>query len=608
MFIDVFKNNGMEYLRLAESRRITNAKGVKVTSKKIILNLGPLSRFDDGKPDFLKRLKQSFKDGSPLIEQLNEYVKPCSTPEIYNISFCKGTQECIGNPKHLASLVLDSCFSALGFDELFASIKHSSKIQYDLQGIIRLLTYERLMNPGSKVAAMRQNDSYYVPLVKSSNNDNVYDALDVVYENRNKIFKRLNTRISNSIGRNTNNIYYDVTNFFFERELPDEDVTDENGNVIEKGLRQLGVSKENRKQPIVQMGLFLDDNGIPISIESFPGNTLDHLTLRTAMKNTVNNLELERFILVADRGMYSGTNICHVINNGNGYIVSKSIKKSKKTDREWIINQEGYISEEPDFKYKSRIVETTVTDEDGHKRKIKQKIVVYWSKKFYDREQYENKKFLDFIDKLKADPNGFRVSAAQSKTLKKYLKNELINKKTGEITDSKEWLSMIDDNKLKEFNDLMGYYQIVSSELDMSEKEIIQRYHELTRIEDQFREMKGTLETRPIYVRTAEHIKAHLILCFMSLTMLRVLQLKIQKSMSNNSDMDTYWSYGISGDKLTEALYQWEIDRLPGDYYRMLHPNSKIITQILSALGVDLELKLFSASDLKKMKSSVQIF
>lgn len=154
-----------------------------------------------------------------------------------------------------------------------------------------------------------------------------YDVLDVIFQNRSKIFKRINSNISKNIGRNVSNVYYDVTNFFFERDLPDDDITDEDGNSIEKGLRKMGVSKENRKQPIVQMGLFLDDNGIPISIEMFPRNTLDHLTLRTAMKNTVNDLDLNRFILVSDRGVYSGTNICHVINNGNGYIVSKSIKK-----------------------------------------------------------------------------------------------------------------------------------------------------------------------------------------------------------------------------------------------------------------------------------------
>lgn len=608
MFIDVFKNNGTEYLRLAESRRITNEKGLKVTSKKIILNLGPLSRFDDGQPEYLKRLKQSFKDGNPLIPELKEYVESSITPEIYNIQFKKGDVSCIGEPKHLASCILDTCFSSLGLDELFATIKHTSKIQYDLQGIIRLLTYERLLKPDSKIATMARNNSYFTPLVKSTNDDNVYDALDVVYENRKKIFKRLNTCISKNIGRNVSNVYYDVTNFFFEKDLPDDDIVDDDGNVIEKSLGQMGVSKENRKQPIVQMGLFLDDNGIPISIEMFPGNTLDHLTLRTAMKNTVNDLELERFILVADRGMYSGTNMCHVINNGNGYIVSKSIKKSKQSERKWIISQEGYIEESSDFKYKSKIVETMVTDEDGQKRKIKQKVVVYWSRKFYERERSENKKFIEFIEKLKTNPNGFRVSAAQSKALKKYIKKEMLNKKTGEIVDSKELLSMIDEEKLKEFNDLMGYYQIVSSELEMSEKEIIEKYHGLTRIEDQFREMKGTLETRPIYVRTNEHIKAHLILCFISLTMLRVLQLKIQKSLPADANKDTNWSYGMTGENLTDILFEWKADMLPGDYYRMMHSNVDELRKVLHAFEVELELKLYSISDLKAIKKAVKIF
>jgi transposase len=232
--------------------------------------------------------------------------------------------------------LLDAIFAGLGLDQLFASIKHSAGITYDLQGIVRLLTYGRILEPASKIATMRQNDSYYRPLVKSDNDFNVYDVLDVIYENRKQIIRRMNTCISRGIGRNTSTVFYDVTNFFFETEEPDEDLVDEEGQDIEKGLRKMGVSKENRKQPIIQMGLFLDDNGIPISIETFPGNTLDHLTLRTAMKNTVDTLDLDRFILIADRGMYSGTNMCHVIDRGNGYIVSKSLKKSasQKTHQE----------------------------------------------------------------------------------------------------------------------------------------------------------------------------------------------------------------------------------------------------------------------------------
>lgn len=162
------------------------------------------------------------------------------------------------------------------------------------------------------------------------------------------------------------------------------------------------------------------------------------------------------------------------------------------------------------FKYKSRVVERIVTDEDGSKKKIKEKIVVFWSKAYYERERAENKSFLDFVEKLKANPNGFRVTASQSRSLKKFLKKEVLNKDSGEILDGSKLVNMIDEEKLTEFNDLMGYYQIVTSELEMPDTEIIDKYHGLTRIEDQFREMKGTLETRPIYLQTPEHIKAQL--------------------------------------------------------------------------------------------------
>ena len=536
MYIDRYKTNGRYYLRLVREKRITDAKGNSVSRKESVLSLGNYDQFDDGEPDYLERLRQSFREGNPLIPALLPYVKQAPKQK-YTIAFAAG-DECFGSPKRLAPCILDPVFAALGLDELFASIKHSSRIEYDLQGIVRLLTYGRLLEPASKIATMQQNDSYYRPLVKSNNDSNVYDTLDVIYENRKQIIQRMNSCISKGIGRNTNTVFYDVTNFFFEVEEPDEDEVDDEGNVIEKGLRKMGVSKENRKQPIVQMGLFLDDKGIPISIEMFPGNTLDHLTFRTALRNTVENLNLERFILIADRGMYNGTNMCHVLDQGNGYIVSKSLKKSAKTEREWVMNQEGYTVVSPEFKYKSRIVTRTVTAEDGKKRKIQEKVVVYWSRAFYAREKHENQSFLDFIEKLKANPASFRVSASQSRNLRKFMKKECVNKETGEILDSRKLLSMIDNAKLTEFNELMGYYQIVSSELEMNDQEIIDKYHGLTRIEDQFREMKGTLETRPIWVNTPEHIQAHLLICFMALTMMRVIQHKIVKSLPGEKAKD----------------------------------------------------------------------
>ena len=606
MHIEKYKTNGKYYLRLVENKRIEK-DGQSVNRKKLVLSLGRYDQYDDGQPNYMERLRESFRVGNPLIPALQGYVD-YAPKQIIHIPFEPGSPYCIARPKRFAPCLLDAIFAGLGLDQLFASIKHSTGITYDLQGIMRLLTYGRILEPASKIATMRQNDSYYRPLVKSDNDFNVYDVLDVIYENRKQIIRRMNTCISRGIGRNTSMVFYDVTNFFFEVEEPDEDIVDEDGRIIEKGLRKMGVSKENRKQPIVQMGLFLDDNGIPISIEMFPGNTLDHLTLRTAMKNTVDTLDLDRFILIADRGMYSGTNMSHVIDRGNGYIVSKSLKKSAKKEREWVLDQEGYVVVSPDFKYKSRIVARTITDENGISRKIQQKVVVYWSRAFYAREKHENQSFLDFIEKLKANPNGFRVSAAQSRSLRKFMKKEVLHEETGEIFDSKKLRTMIDDERLTEFNELMGYYQIVSSELEMDDLEIIDKYHGLTRIEDQFREMKGTLDTRPIYVNTPEHIQAHLLVCFIALTMMRLIQHKIKKSLPEQNSKDLNWSYGMSGNRLAYALLNWQVEQLSDEYFRMVNSDSVDLKVILKAFGLNLPAKLFTRGDLRSLKSSCSVF
>ena len=142
----------------------------------------------------------------------------------------------------------------------------------------------------------------------------------------------------------------------------------------------------------------------------------------------------------------------------------------------------------------------------------------------------------------------------------------------------------------------------------MHDTEIIDRYHGLTRIEDQFREMKGTLETRPIYLQTPEHIKAHLIVCFMALTMIRIMQHKIKKCLSQPDDSELNWSYGITGEKLVQILSDWKVDALPYDYYRMTHSNIDDLKLLFNAFEMPFEMKLFSSGDLQKLKSSVKVF
>ena len=607
MHIEKFTVCQRPYLRLVESKRRLSRNGRPISGKRLVLSLGPLSAHDDGKPDYLSRLRQSFREGKPLIDALKPYIGDAPKEE-WLVRFRAGDPKCKGEPKRLASCILDPVFSALGLDRFFASVKHASKIRYDLQGIVRLLVYGRILEPASKCATMGQNEKYFAKLVSSGNPDNVYDALTVIDENAEKLFRRINTCIKRGIGRNPSTVFYDVTNFFFETDDDDDDEVDEAGGIVRSGLRKFGVSKENRKQPIVQIGLFMDDNGIPISFGMFPGNTLDHHTLRPAMKKTVDTFGLDRFILVADRGMYSGTNMCHVMDAGNGYIVSKSLRKSTAEERKWAVSPDGWTVVSDRFRHKSRIVERTVCDETGKKRVVKEKVVVYWSKAFYERDVFEHRKFLDFVERLRANPAGFRVTAAQSRSLKRFLKKDVVNSKNGEVLDGTKLVAMIDDDKLDEFNELMGYYQIATSELEMDDKSVIDKYHGLTQIEDQFREMKGTLEARPVFVSTPEHIHAHLMICFIALTMMRLIQRKIAAAETEKDGMDLKWSYGMSGARLSAALREWQGLRHPKGLCQMLNSSGEDIRRILTALGVNLKPTIYTEGRLTALKSNVKVF
>lgn len=270
MYVECFKNNGIDYLRLVQSNRVENSKGTKTARKKVIYNIGPLSKFDDGKPDYVKRLKDSFKAKNPIISSLEKYCDPNLPTITHRFTITEGSPECFGNPKIFSNVLLERILEEIGLRNLFSSYKGFTKIQYDVYGFAKLLIFGRLLNPASKSSTITQNDDYYEPILDNYNSDNVYDTLDFIYNNKDKIIRRINTNLVKKANRSPKMIYYDVTNFYFEIENPDDDILDENDNIIQKGIRKNGVCKEERKLPIVQMGLFMDDDGIPISIESFP--------------------------------------------------------------------------------------------------------------------------------------------------------------------------------------------------------------------------------------------------------------------------------------------------------------------------------------------------
>ena len=567
MYLDCFKNYGKPYLRIVHNFYHTD--NGKLKQRRVTLkNLGLLSNYDDGKPDLLKRLREQFKNGE-LVDlsqfDLTKIQKEKDTIPVKDINLKL-------NPKNIGYLLLNQMYHNLGIDVFLNRIKLDSKIEYDLNGLTKLLIFERILNPQSKKKTFENKNRYLFPVTTSEDLNDVYKTLDVLNENSKKIQNRMNTRIKNSsIGRVTDLTYYDVTNYYFETMYGDDDVyeLDENNEIVkdekgqpvivQKGFRKKGVSKEGKKEPIVQMGLFIDNNGIPVSHKLFPGNTQDKTTFKNVLENDVDDMDLGRIVVVADNGMNTQENKYLIVEKGNGYIVSKSVKKSWKKMGPWALDKNDYIEiknsfGEVVFKYKSRIneIELTYKNEDGtkSKRKVKEKEIIYWSKKHYEKEVNQNKKFIEYLESCKEHPDKLKDKERKSQ---QFIKTVDVDKETGEVIHPEKVIVFLDE-KLKKYKETMGFYSIVTSEIEEKDREIINRYHGLSRIEDSFRIIKSDLEGRPIYVWTEEHIKAHFLICFIALTIIRIIQYKILKYENKSTLNVDGWEQGITAEKIKESL------------------------------------------------------
>ena len=612
--IECYKNHGIDYLRISESVYIPELKKQKKTT---IKNIGPLSKYDDGKPDFLKRFRQKWKNGELEFDGLTYST---NTPSRNFFEFDNDQNQI--ELKNIGYFFINNIFDKLGISEVLNRIKSDSKIEYDLNGLTKLLIFERILNPQSKKKTFENKTRYLFPVTTSEDLNDVYKTLDVLNENSKKIQNRMNTRIKNSsIGRVTDLTYYDVTNYYFETMYGDDDVyeLDENNEIVkdekgqpvivQKGFRKKGVSKEGKKEPIVQMGLFIDNNGIPVSHKLFPGNTQDKTTFKNVLENDVDDMDLGRIVVVADNGMNTQENKYLIVEKGNGYIVSKSVKKSWKKMGPWALDKNDYIEiknsfGEVVFKYKSRIneIELTYKNEDGtkSKRKVKEKEIIYWSKKHYEKEVNQNKKFIEYLESCKEHPDKLKDKERKSQ---QFIKTVDVDKETGEVIHLEKVIVFLDE-KLKKYKETMGFYSIVTSEIEEDDREIINRYHGLSRIEDSFRIIKSDLEGRPIYVWTEEHIKAHFLICFIALTIIRIIQYKILKYENKSTLNVDGWEQGITAEKIKEALNNFQADQVYCDYYKITEIDEEM-DKILKSNEIQFQFEDYNIQEIKTLRKQI---
>lgn len=610
MFLEISDNNGTKYIRVCESVRVLDEKRQKmIPKKKTIKNIGPVRKYDDGKPNFIERLKASYDAGNPIIDELKPYVRSSVPQEVYNIRLCEGTEDCIAHPKLISNLLLERILEKLEVSLLVRTYKNHYDVGFDVYGFFKLLLFGRILNPASKWETVKQKCDYAVSVVKGDVRDyNVYKTLDFIYEHRRAVFNRINTVMVKNYHRTTGRIYYDVTNFFFQTEEPDEDIILEDGSVI-PGFRKKGVSKENQKTPIVQMGLLMDEQGIPISIECFPGNTLDQQTLAKSFSNSVDSVSSKgsRFVYVCDKGIGKGEAIAYAVSNGNGYLTSRTVRGTSKDEKEWIADQEGYITVSDGFKYKTRIVKRKVTAPNGSQIEYSEKVLTYWNRKYYEKEIAERNSFYTFVKEYLQNPDSFRLSSTQVPLVKKYLKKDVVNKKTGELLKASDLNAILDVDALKRDYDLMGYYTLATSEISMDDREMIETYGNLVEIEDQFRVMKSTLGLRPVYVRTKEHIIAHCTICAVALIVLRLIQRQLRLKHPERMDTDLLFTNVLSAERIQTALNKWKIEKLGEAYYRFCDTDDPDLALILDSFGITVPAKCYKIGEVKQLKSKMEM-
>ena len=454
--------------------------------------------------------------------------------------------------KNVGYGVLKTLYKQLEIDKFWNWKTRNLSTRYSVDQIFRLLVFSRILAPASKKATF-DNRYFYFEDFGDFSLDDVYHALDIISANNEALQKWIYDHSDKICSRDLSVSYFDCTNYYFDIGRSDMDTldndgnpVDDNGNPVPAKYRKRGPEKNHRPDPIVEMGLLMDRNGIPLAFDLFPGNESEKVHMRPIINRVKNEFSDSRIIFVADRGLNTSDNIYYLngdnkgsINTRDGYVYGQSVRGADAEFKAWVLGG-GYVTDkttdddgnEITFKHKSRIhpkeLHVNVT-KPGQKKKpkktvsIDQKQMAYYSEKYAKKQKADREVMVQRAKDLIKHPKKYdKVTSAGSAA---YVRNISFSKDTGEIVEGKTL--ELDLEKIKEEEKYDGYYSIVTSELKMPDKEMREIYRGLIRIEDTFKISKSAFASRPVFVWTNEHIDAHFTTCFTALVLIRLLQAKL---------------------------------------------------------------------------------
>ena len=593
------KNNGDIYLSIREKYHVPKI-GSRERTVESIGYLSELKKTIDDPiayyTDYAKKLTEERKAERNLTVTIDTHEKlETGTKDTRNVGYG----------------IIKALYKELELDKFWNWKTRGRRTGFSTDQIFRLLTFARAMKPGSKKYTLDNKDFFFEPLDGFSLDD-IYHAMDIIAENKEALQQWIFEHSKKLCERDLSVSYFDCTNYYFDISHPDVDELNEagepidtDGNPVPAKYRKRGPEKNHRPDPIVEMGLLMDRNGIPIAYDLFPGNESEKVHMRPIIGRVKKEYDDCRIIYVADRGLNTSDNIYWINgdnkgdeNDRDGYVYGQSVRGADAEFKAWVL-ENGYKTdkicgdegEEILFRHKSRIhpkeLHVNVTRPGSKKPSKKtvnvdQKQMVYYSEKYAKKQKADRDAMIARAKDLIKYPK--KYDRVTSKGSAAYVKNIAFDKNTGEIVDGKNL--ELDTEKILEEEKYDGYYSIVTSELDMSDEEMRKVYRGLARIEASFKVTKTCFESRPVYVRTNDHIDAHFATCFLALVLIRLLEHKLDHA------------YPVG--KILNSLKSYECTHLDANNWQFTYYD-EIIAACGKAFGIELDKKYRTQQEIQRL-------
>jgi len=590
MYLHVANTKKGKYLTFYESYRDNVTKKPK---NRCVQAIGYLDEFTNLYEDPIAHFKQVAKD-------LTNEKKNDKTATI-TISMSESMTTDTDDIKNVGYLVLKHIYKELEIDKFWKQISKKYEFEYDLNKIFQLLVFSRIISPASKKKTYESRNLFFEPF-EGFQLEDVYRALDIFSENDKDFQQWLYDHSCTKYNRDMSVSYFDCTNYYWDVSKPDCDEYNDDGSLILVRYKKMGPEKNNRKDPIVELGLLLDKTCIPLAYDLFPGNDSEKLHLLPIVKQAKRNYGFSRTICVADRGLNTSDNIFYLNgnnksdnNNLDGYVYGQSVRGADAEFKRWVIDQNGYIdtviqnesNDEGIFRHKSRIYPKKLqvhVEVDGKKVKktitADQKQMVYYSKKYAKKQKEARNKIIEKAKDLIKHPSKYDKVAASGTS--GYVIN--LNYDNNGVIINKDL--QLDVDRIAEEEKYDGYYSIVTSELKMSDTEIRNIYRGLIKIEDTFKVTKSELDTRPIHVRTNEHIEGHFTTCFTALVLIRLLENRLGNKYSTH--------------KVIESLRKYQCAHIDENHYQFFYYD-EILKDIEKSFEIDLSKKYKTRNEIRRL-------